>query len=36
LKDGIACDKEENKEFIEKISNVISCEILKRLLSEKK
>jgi len=36
LKDGIASGKEENKEFIEKISNVISCEILKKLLSEKK
>jgi len=34
LKNGIASGKDENKEFIEKISNVISYPVLKKLLEE--
>ncbi len=35
LKNGIASGKEENKEFVERISNIISYPVLKKLLEEK-
>ena len=35
LKNGIASGKEENKEFVERISNIISYPVLKKLSEEK-